>query len=372
MRVLTIGSDPSIFVAGSAARERMRSYAATIGELHILSPAKRGTREEHEGNLYLHPIRAGKLFRVHSLARRARALIRTHDIEIVSAQDPFEHGLAARRAVRGTHAKLHIQVHTDFLSPWFVKSGWRMSFLNRIRRNIASRVLPAADGIRAVSERVKASLIARYGARIPEPSVIPIAVDSTVPEPVPLPMHSFAFALITIGRLEPEKRIGDILKALKLVTTRYPMIGLFIVGDGRERRRLERTVRSLKLEKHVVFLGAHSDARALLGSAQTFIQASAYEGYGRTLIEAALAKVPIITTDVGIVGDVLKHNEEVLVAPIARPKALARCIETYIEDNTLRQGLPVRAELAVRAHLAAAGSSPERIRADLERAFRHP
>ncbi len=367
MKVLFVSNDPAIFDAASAVRARMRAYAALIGELHIVSVAGADAREEQEGNLYLHPVRSWKLFRVHALTARAHALILTHRIEVVSAQDPFEQGLAALKAIRGTGAKLHIQAHTDVLSPWFVKSvpNLRMLFLNRYRRRIADRVLPVAHGIRVVSERVKVSLIARYGSRIPEPSVIPVPVDATVPPSVPLPKHSFTFALITVGRLEPEKRVEDILAALKLVVAHYPMAGLFVVGDGRERGRLERMVRSLGLAQNVIFLGQRSDAWSLMRSAHTFIQASAYEGYSRTLVEAALASVPIITTDVGIVGEVFTEGQDVLSAPVVDPAALSRAIIRCIEDNALRQALSQCAEAAARAHLALVGDIPARIAADL-------
>ena len=373
MKVLFISNDPTIFDATSPARARMRTYATAIGELHIVSVAMAGAKEEQDGNLFLHPIHSWKIFRVRALTRKAHEIILKHGIEVVSAQDPFEHGLAALRAVAGTRAKLHIQVHTDFLSTWFIKSGnWRspsvrMPFLNRWRRRIADEVLPKADGIRVVSERVKISLVARYGNKIKEPSVIPVFVDATVPEPVRLPEHQFTFALIAVGRLEPEKRVEDILAALKLVAKQYPMVGLFIVGEGSERGRLERMARTLGLADRVIFLGSRPDARGLIASAQAFIQASAYEGYGRTLIEASLAKVPIITTDVGIVGEVFKGYEDVLSAPVADPTALSLHIVGLIEDNAIRHQLPLRAEEAVRAHLANVGDLPSRIAEDLAR-----
>jgi glycosyltransferase involved in cell wall biosynthesis len=147
------------------------------------------------------------------------------------------------------------------------------------------------------------------------------------------------------------------------------MVGLFIVGEGRERGRLERMTRSLGLETCVVFLGERSDARALIGSAQAFIQASAYEGYGRTLIEAALARVPIITTDVGIVGEVFKGYEDVLAVPVADPTALSLGIVGFIEDNAVRQTLPLHAKAAALAHLAAQGDVSKRIADDLEYAI---
>lgn len=373
MRALFISNDPNIFDATSESRARMRTYAAAIGELHIVSPAARTICDEEEGNLHLHPVHGWKLFRVQALTKRARTLIFERSIEVVSAQDPFEQGLAAFRAVQGTDAKLHIQVHTDFLSPWFIRSGnWRspqvrMPLLNRYRRQIADHVLPKADGIRVVSERIKTSLIERYGSHIANPSVIPVAVNASVPEPVLLPSHpSFTFSLITVGRLEPEKRIEDILAALALLANHYPMVGLIVVGEGRERRRLERMAKSLGLAEKVIFLGNRPDARALMARAQAFIQASAYEGYGRTLIEAALAKVPIITTDVGIVGEVFKGYEEVLAVPVADPTALSLAIVGLIEDNAVRQELPMRAEAAARAHLASVGDLPTCMTANLQ------
>ena len=373
MKVLFVSNDPTIFDAMSAARARMRAYAAQVDELHIVSAANSDAREEQDGNLFLHPIHAWKLFRIRALAKRARALVLEHAIEIVSAQDPFEHGLAALRAVKGTNAKLHLQVHTDFLSPWFIRSGnWRspsvrMPFLNRWRRRIADEVLPAADGIRTVSERVKKSLVERYGSRISEPSVIPVFVDPSVPPPVRFPVRPFSFSLICVGRLEPEKRIEDILAALKLVVAHYPMVGLFIVGEGSERGKLEKMARSLGLTDNVIFLGERADARGLMASAHAFIQASAYEGYSRTLIEAALAKVPIITTDVGIVGEVFKGYEDVLSAPVADPTALSLGIVGFIEDTRVRLELPNHAEATARAHLASVGDIPARIVADLAR-----
>ncbi len=375
IKALFISNDPTIFQSGSEARARMREYAKTIGELHIVSSAPFGTSPTSDGPLFLYPVTAWRIFRIRALAHRAHAIIVEKGIEVVSAQDPFEHGLVALRATRGTQAKLHIQVHTDFLSPWFVRSGnWRsptvrMPLLNRFRRRMADKVLPKADGIRVVSERVKESLIARYGTRIKDPSVIPITVDIRVPEAVRLPNHPFTFSLIAVGRLEREKRIKDILAALKLVVAHYQMVGLFIVGEGRERGRLERMTRRLGLEKHVVFLGHRPDARGLMRSAHVFIQASAYEGYGRTLIEAALAKVPIVTTDVGIVGEVFKGYEDVLSVPVADPTALSLSIVGILEDTSVRMELPMHAEETARTHLEAQGNLAERIRDDLARAL---
>lgn len=365
MKALFVSNDPGIFVEGSNVRERMRAYAAAIGELHIVSRAPKEL-ELQEGGLYLHGIRTNKLLAGRMLARKTRNLIAAFGIEIVSAQDPFEHGLAALRAVTGTNAKLHIQVHTDFLSPWFVSArgvrSLRMRLLNRMRVGIADRVLVKADGIRCVSERIKQALTQKYGTRIPTPSVVPLTVPSAVPTQVPLPEHGFTFVLVAVSRLESEKRIPDIFSALSLIKGQYPRVGLVVIGDGRERVRLKREAARHGLSENVMFLGDRSDAWGLMRSSNAFIQASAYEGYGRTLIEAALARVPIITTDTGIVGEVFAPGSDVLVAQPGDFAQLASHIRSLITDMHLRTTLPMSAEAAARAHLAAQDDLANRVR----------
>jgi len=363
MKALFISDDPHIFERGSAARARMRAYAEAIGELHILARAPEGAREEQDGSLFLHPVRASKLFAPLALSQGARALIRTRGIEVVSAQDPFEHGWAAARAVSGTGAKLHLQVHTDFLSPYFAKE----SFLNRIRVRIADSVLPRAQGIRVVSERIKESLMRRYGSTVSEPAVLPIVPPEGTATTEPFPKHDFSFVLCAVGRLEREKRVKDVLQTLARVHARYPATGLFIIGAGREERALRAEVRNLGLQHAVVFLGARENATRLIGGANAFIQASAYEGYGRTFIEAARARVPIVSTDVGIIGEVLRPEEEALVCPVGDIACLSRQVTRLIEDNALRDNLSRAEERAAKDHQALFHDIPSRIAEDLSK-----
>lgn len=367
MKALFISNDPKLFEEGSEVRSRMRSYATAIGELHILSRAPRGTQEIQEGALTLHPVSLSKLGIFTTLPSKAKELILGYSIEVVSAQDPFEYGFAARTAVNGTTAKLHIQVHTDFLSPWFSRSHEsRLPFLSGIRRFLADQVLPQADGIRVVSSRIQQSLVRRYGNRIPAPSVIPITVRGEEAPTGSIP-HEFAFTLITVARLAREKRVDDIVHALAQV--KDERVGLIIVGEGSERPRLEALAREVGVGKRVIFTGWRTDSAVLLTSADAYIQASAYEGYGRTLIEAALAKLPIITTDVGIVGDVLHNEREVLVAPVGDTATLAGHIRTLLGSEEVRQRLGASAHTAAENHLAQCTDLPGMIRDDLSRAL---
>lgn len=370
MNVLFISNDKNVFIEGSDVRRRMHEYANEIGTLHVLSRAPVNAVFVQEGNLFLHPFKGSRF----GMVKTARALLQQHNIEVVSAQDPFEHGYIALQAVKGTQVRLHIQVHVDFLSPWFVKGGGFRSpqvavpFINHVRRYLADRVLPEAVGIRVVSERIRTSLIKRYEGKISDPSVIPVAVPSILPPPTPLPEHPFSFALLTAGRLEPEKRIEDILYALARIHFSYPSVGLFIVGTGREAPKLKKLTKKLGLANNVIFVDEwRTDVLGLMQSAQAYIQASAYEGYSRTLVEAALARIPIITTDIGLVGEVFSGYKEVLAAPVADPAALAVHIRGIVDDHQARILLVKEAESTVREHIKEVGNVPKRVAEDLKK-----
>lgn len=368
MNVLFVSNDPRIFQEGSDVRIRMQLYAKELGTLHMVSRAPGDAHVVEDGNLTLHPYRGSRL----SMSNHVRELILKHSIEIVSAQDPFEYGWIATKAVEGTNAKLHIQIHTDFLSPWFIKGvGFRaprvrVPILNFVRRRLADRVLPRAHGIRVVSERVQRSVVEHYGTHVVVPTVIPVPVPALLPAKIELPPHSFSFALFTASRLEPEKRIQDILYAMARIKYQYPSVGLFVVGTGSEAGELKRLAKRLGLTGRVIFIEEwRSDVLGLMQSAQAYIQASAYEGYGRAIIEAGLARLPIITTDVGIVGEVFSGYHDVLSAPIADPAALAVHIRGLVDDHQARALLGFEAEKTAQTHLAGVGDIPKRIADDL-------
>jgi len=368
MKALFISNDPLIFTEDSAVRARMRAYAAAIGELHVISKAPLEAREITEGTLTLHPIHANPFMRFSKTVALARKLVEEKQVEIVSTQDPFEHGLAGVFATMRTPALLHVQLHTDIGSRYFRNESWK----NRVRVRIAPIVFFFADGVRVVSERVRAAVLGRYGRFTPPPRVIPVALPAHVPPAAPLPAHTFMFTLFALSRIEPEKRIEDLLAALVLVRRRYPNVGLFIAGDGSERISLIQKSLELGIGEHVVFLGWRTDGLALMQSAQAFINSSAYEGYGLSLLEAALAGVPVITTNVGIVGDVLVPEEDALVVKVGDTYALAEQIFRLIEKSDLGPTLAAHAVVKAKEHRDAYIDQPELIAHDLRATLGKP
>lgn len=339
MNILTIGTDRNLFKEGSAARERIAQYGKVADEYHIIvfSLKKAGfAKTKIAENVWVYPTNSfSKLLYMRGARRVARTL---GSFDLVSAQDPFECGLAASWIARDKKAKLHVQLHTDPFSPAFKKE----SLHNRIRLAIAKKILPKADCVRVVSERIKSGLLASGIILKTEPVILPIFVDvQSIAAAQPTfslkeKYKQYNFWILMVSRLSKEKRIDRALEAVALLTQHYPKLGLVIVGDGSERARLAATANKLGIKDHVQFEGWQSDLVSYYKTASCYLLTSDYEGYGRTLIEAAAAELPIITTDVGIAQEYFSDTESAFIVQTGDAHSIAEKISKLIEDNNIR------------------------------------
>ena len=303
MNVLLIANDPGAFDVESAVRCRLRAYARAIGEVHVLSHAPSGALEAREvsevceDTLHLYPTHAPRPLRILALAWRARAIVRAEGIEVISAQDPFEHGLVAWWAARGTKARLHIQLHTDPFAPDFANVGHPMSYINLARLFIMPFVLRRAARIRAVSFKLKRHIIGRFGISPECVSVLPIYTDLARFRAV---THTPKKGqLLWVGRLEREKDPMLALEALAAARAAGVDARLTMLGAGRLRGALATRAKVRGLEPCVDFPG-HRDPLPYLARAELLLATSRYEGYGLAIVEALAAGVPVLATDVGI------------------------------------------------------------------------
>ncbi len=299
MRVLQIGADRSkrgILYPGSAGFARQEAYAKRLGNLDIIAFSRRsdGARPVDAGALRIYPTDSpSRAFYLKGAMRRALALPKP---DIVSAQDPFETGLVAWLIARMKGAPLHVQVHTDFLSPEYA----RTSLTNKVRILIAGFVVRKAARIRVVSERIKRSLEERYQVTVPI-TVLPIFVDrerlrGPSDPTIATRFRAFKTRVLVVSRLEPEKNVQLAIEAFAASAPADAC--LVIVGGGSQRGKLERLARDRAVTERIFFEGER-DAAPYYVLADLVLVPSSYEGYGLTIVEALSAGVPVLSTDVG-------------------------------------------------------------------------
>ena len=341
LKVLMISSDRNILAPESAVQTRMKEYGALVAELHIvlLSDLSHNLKETQIAkNVWVYPTGALiKFLRPRAASVLAKKIIFEKNFvrgqSVVTTQDPFECGMVGAEVKERWRIPLEVQLHTDPFGPHFAGP------LNKIRLGIAKDVLPKADGVRVVTESLKQKLVAEYKLNPDIVTVLPIYIDTERIEhsTSTFDLHDrfgWRFIFLMTARLTEEKNVGLALEALAQVRTEYPDTGIVIVGSGVEESRLKSLAAKLGVDKNVAFAGWVEDLGSYYRGANAFLQTSKFEGYGLSLVEAALSKLPIVTTKVGIAEE-LRDGEEAYVCE-PRAEAFAFAMSELIEHNEKR------------------------------------
>lgn len=350
LKILSIGSDRNLLKKDSDSQKRIIDHGKLFDELHIVvfADKKLGFSDlKLEENIFIYPTNHRyKIFYLWDIYKIVRKLLRVSgQFSAITAQDPFESGLAGWLLKLWLKIPLQLQIHTDIFSTYF--SG--ESFTNKLRTFLAKFLLTRADRIRVVSERIKQSIIIQLPNYNLPISVLPVFVDvkKIQSAKIKINLHekypNHDFIILMASRLTQEKNIGMAIEAFEGVIKKISHSNsklpknplLLIVGDGPESESLKLKVVSSKLENNVRF-ESFVDSATLFSyykTADLFLLTSNYEGYGRTVIEAMSAGLPTIMTDVGIAGDILIDDLDGFVVPINKSAILAEIIIKLIYDQ---------------------------------------
>jgi glycosyltransferase involved in cell wall biosynthesis len=153
----------------------------------------------------------------------------------------------------------------------------------------------------------------------------------------------------TVAHLRPGKGHDVLLAAAARVVERRPDVRFRIVGDGVRREALEHIAHDLCLERHVHFVGHRDDIAALLRESTLFAFPSFMEASPNAVLEAMAAALPIVTTRVGGIPEVIQHEDNGLLVAASDEAALAAAILRLLEDTALAARLGASARKTVNA-----------------------
>jgi glycosyltransferase involved in cell wall biosynthesis len=172
-----------------------------------------------------------------------------------------------------------------------------------------------------------------------------------------------AEVVITVTRLTRQKGIPTLLKAASLVHRVRPTVRFVLVGPRASEGPL--AVSSAEIERHapyVVAIGPRSDVPALLQMADVFVFPTEYrEGVPRALLEAALAALPLIATNMPGCDEVVRDRWSGRLVKPRAPRELAAAILELLDDRAAGRAMGARAAETVRSQFGLA-STVERYR----------
>ncbi|HEY6558614.1 MAG TPA: glycosyltransferase [Polyangiaceae bacterium] len=145
----------------------------------------------------------------------------------------------------------------------------------------------------------------------------------------------------TVGRLAPEKNQRLLIAAAAPLLS--PAVRLMLVGTGPEEEALQSFAASLPTGRYVHFMGARNDVGRLLAAFDVFALSSLTEGLPLVIPEAMAAGLPIVSTRVGGIPDVVEDGKIGFLVPSGDERALGDCLQKLLDDPTLAAWMGTRA-----------------------------
>jgi glycosyltransferase involved in cell wall biosynthesis len=142
-----------------------------------------------------------------------------------------------------------------------------------------------------------------------------------------------------VANLRRQKNHANLLKAYKIIRREHSKTCLLIVGEGVQETNLKRLVKDLNIEEDVYFLGARLDVPELMKIMDVYCLASYFEGLPLTLLEAMASEIPVVGTNVDGIKEVIKHENNGLLAENDNEIDLSKCIQKILNDVELRNRL---------------------------------
>jgi len=218
-------------------------------------------------------------------------------------------------------------------------------------RESVSRQLGFADGIVTVSEyhrRYVSELCPRWSPE--QVRVVHYGVDPQEFNPARVPVNDGSVHLISVGSLVEKKGHEYLIDACAELAQEGYTFECSIIGGGPLQRQLQERINHLGLQDRVFLLGAktqdvvqslyrHSDVFAL---ACVVARSGDRDGLPNVLLEALAMEIPVVTTPVTGIPELVRDGETGLLVPERDSHALARAIERLINDAKLRQELGQR------------------------------
>ena len=227
----------------------------------------------------------------------------------------------------------------------------RRKYASNLREFLAplfARFYGIADALVACSQSVANELTHYIG--LPREYIYtiypPIALDlfHLAEEPVEHPwfVDKQLPVVLGVGRLTPEKNFETLIKAFALVRQSRPA-RLVILGEGKERPRLEALVRQLKLENDVSMPGFEPNPFKFMSRASVFVLSSRFEGFGMVIAEALACGCPVVSTDcLSGPSEILENGKWGKLVPVGDVETLAEAILETIENPPDREKLKQR------------------------------
>ena len=319
---------PTYGGSGVVASELGIALAERGHEIHFIAYAMPMRLGGFVGNIFYHEVEISSYplfdFPLYTpaLASKIVEVTRFEKIDLIHAHYAIPHATSAyiaKKIVGDNNLKVVTTLHgTDI-----TLVGLEPSYLPVMKFSIEQ-----SDGVTAVSRFLKEKTLTNYNI---EKDIVVIQnfvdTDKYVRGDSEDIKKRFTKkgekVLIHISNFRQVKRVPDVIKIFDLVRKKIPA-KLVLVGDGPDRSACEQLCRELGIQNDVEFLGKQAEIICLLSAADLFLMPSQSESFGLSALEAMSCELPVVSSSVGGLPELVVHGETGYIAEIGDIERMAK------------------------------------------------
>ncbi|MFH1173033.1 MAG: glycosyltransferase family 4 protein [bacterium] len=312
--------------------EKFSSYFERIDI--ICPPVSEPMVQQIHGNVFVHASQGHLLFHPFFIKKKGLALFKEHrhDLMVVHGYPPFYNEMGALKIWRKTKLPFVLEYHhiTGYPRPADLKEkvylAWSKIFIPRYAKK--------AIAVRTVNSLQVPEFLKRVG--VDEKKIIYIPsfyIDFSVFQPDELVDKKYD--LVFCSRLVENKGILNLVKAVKIAKAEIDDVKLVIIGSGPLKKPIEKMVKKNGLQNNISFAGwlpAIEDVADVYRRSRVFVMPSFNEGGPRVSLEAMACGLPVITTRVGIMNEIIENKQNGLFVDWT-PEDLAEKIVLVLKNQ---------------------------------------
>jgi glycosyltransferase involved in cell wall biosynthesis len=272
----------------------------------------------------------------------AAGVIRKEKIDVIISPDPFAKAWVSMLLAFVFRKKLLLSVYGgNIFDPYWKK----LSLINRVYSWVGRVVFNYAHAIQTDGLETFEILKKRYGKKVFWKPMVPMNLQDflSIPRNTEAAVHATP-NILYVGRLIEQKNIPLLVKIIK--SLKGALVTFTIVGDGPKSKLLK----GLEVTRY-----AHQNRTEIVErfkEADMLILTSYFEGFARVIMEAALAGIPVVTTNVSGIQGIVEDGCSGYVIEQGNETAFLASVRTLIENASLRKHMGATIRQKARAMLS--------------------
>jgi N-acetyl-alpha-D-glucosaminyl L-malate synthase BshA len=329
---------PTYGGSGVIATELGKELALQGHQVHFISYALPFRLNHFLENIFFHEVEMSNYplfeFPLYSLALASKMVevVTYENLDLLHVHYAIPHAISAYLARQILKEKKDLKIITTLHGTDITLVGLEPSFSHLVKFSIEQ-----SDGVTAVSRHLKEKTCTNYSVH-KDIEVIPNFVDTKLFKPSNESPLKKSLApngekiLVHTSNFRVVKRVQDIIKIFNIIQKEISA-KLVLVGDGPDRTECERLCRELDLCDKVLFLGKQEALVDILTSADLFLIPSQSESFGLAALEAMACGLPVISSSVGGLPELVVHNQTGYISEIGDIERMAKYTLDLLTNN---------------------------------------